>query len=99
MQRIQIDKDLTAKVVPKDDEDPNDPGQGFIRVHYRTQEEYDAIAKALQFGNRRERRNKILIRGDRGDGGAVFLTEHERNRRNAARRVARKSRKRNGGRR
>lgn len=98
MLRIKIDDDLNATV--DKEVDPLDPGKGHMRVHHRTNAEYDAVSKALQYGNRRERRTGFRFKGGRdGDGGAVQLTTTERNRRNAARRVAKKSRKRNGGRR
>lgn len=81
----------------KDHEEATKAGakeEDLIDISWRTEAERDALTLAVQHGNRRTRRHRF----DGMDRPMYPLTRTERDRRNARRRVAKKSRKKNGGR-
>jgi hypothetical protein len=76
--------------------------EDLVFLHGRNAKEQAALELAATFGNRKQRRDRRYGRatGELSDlalgSAAADIGSHERNKRNAKRRIAKKSRKRNG---
>jgi hypothetical protein len=76
--------------------------EDLVTIHARNQKEHDAVALALQFGNRKQRRMRrfrphLIVSTQETGATTPDIPAHVRDERNAKRRVAKKQRKRNGG--
>lgn len=84
----------------KDKDEAKEAGEdedSLFTLQYRTDEEKRALELALMHGNRAQRRARRFSVSERTgkDGGPIPLLPSDRQRRNAARRVAKKQRRRN----